>query len=131
MDLVLKIVVKLPKLLFLIVSGTLTSAFNQLVTYKYRSKSVSGELALVTGSGSGIGKLIALKLAQLGAKLVLVDIDKESNEKTAGEIIAAGGYAQVFTCDLSNQSSINDVAKEVIAYHIIFFLSKFIGKVKC
>lgn len=97
----------------LIIYSIILCLVKQIVPYKYRSKSIENELALVTGSGSGIGKLIAIKLAKLGAKLVLVDIDKTSNEKTANEILANGGFAKAFTCDLSSRDNIYQLADQV------------------
>lgn len=47
-----------------------------LIPRRYRSKSISGEVALVTGAASGIGRLIAIKLAALGAHVVIWDINK-------------------------------------------------------
>lgn len=43
----------------------------------YRAKSVKGEIVLVTGGGGGIGRLIALKFARLGATVVVWDIKKD------------------------------------------------------
>jgi all-trans-retinol dehydrogenase (NAD+) len=102
----------------LIIYSIILCIVKQIVPYKYRSKNIEGELALVTGSGSGIGKLIAIKLARSGAKLVLVDIDKESNEKTANEILANGGYAKSFICDLSSRDNIYKLADEVLAFNL-------------
>jgi len=47
---------------------------------------LNGKTALVTGAARGIGKAIALRLAQEGARIVLNDINKESLEDTAREI---------------------------------------------
>ena len=43
---------------------------------RYRSKSIKGEIALITGGAGGIGRLIAIKLANLGAHVVIWDINK-------------------------------------------------------
>lgn len=48
---------------------------------KFR-KSLDGEIALVTGGGSGIGRLIAKKLSKLGCVIVTVDISKPGNDET-------------------------------------------------
>lgn len=48
-----------------------------LVPARYKMKSVSGEIALVTGGGNGLGRLLSLRLANLGAIVVIWDINKE------------------------------------------------------
>nr|XP_033789284.1 retinol dehydrogenase 10 isoform X1 [Geotrypetes seraphini]XP_033789285.1 retinol dehydrogenase 10 isoform X1 [Geotrypetes seraphini] len=48
-----------------------------------REKSVAGQVCLVTGAGSGLGRLFALELARRRARLVLWDINGQSNEETA------------------------------------------------
>ena len=57
------------------------------------SKKVDGKVALVTGSGRGIGREVALKLANEGARLVVNDLDKEFAYQVVEEIKAAGGEA--------------------------------------
>jgi 3-oxoacyl-[acyl-carrier protein] reductase len=52
-----------------------------------------GKVALVTGSGRGIGRSVALKLAAHGARLVVNDLDEEVAQQVAGEIRDAGGEA--------------------------------------
>lgn len=52
-----------------------------LVPRSFRAKSVVGEICLITGAGGGIGRLIALKFAKLGAVVVVWDI------KTDGELL--------------------------------------------
>ncbi len=53
----------------------------------------TGKTALITGSGSGIGKSVAIMLADLGANIVINDVNAENAEKTAGEIIEKGRKA--------------------------------------
>lgn len=54
---------------------------------------LAGKVALVTGSGRGIGRAIALKLAAEGAAVVVNDLDPEPAQQTVDEIVAAGGRA--------------------------------------
>jgi len=100
--------------LCLLVYYSIIGLFRQIVPYTYRSKDVKGEIVLITGAGSGLGKLMAKKLAKLGARLVLIDVDEKANQKTANEILNEGGNAKAFTCDLSDRKAIYVVADEVI-----------------
>jgi 3-oxoacyl-[acyl-carrier protein] reductase len=54
---------------------------------------LDGKVALVSGSGRGIGREIALKLASEGARVVVNDLDREPAEDTIAAITAAGGEA--------------------------------------
>ena len=54
---------------------------------------LTGKVALITGSGRGIGRAIALKLASEGAKIVVNDLDAAPGDAVAAEIKAAGGEA--------------------------------------
>lgn len=60
------------------------------------SKKVDGKVALVTGSGRGIGREVALKLANEGARVVVNDLDKEVAHQVVEEIKSTGGDA--FAC---------------------------------
>ena len=58
---------------------------------------LEGKVALVSGSGRGIGREIALKLAQEGARVVINDLDPEPAKQTVADIVAAGGQAVACT----------------------------------
>jgi 3-oxoacyl-[acyl-carrier protein] reductase len=56
-------------------------------------KKLNGKIAIVSGSGRGIGRAVALKLAADGAKVVVNDIDAAPAEETVAKIFATGGEA--------------------------------------
>ncbi len=55
---------------------------------------------LLTGAGSGIGRLMALNLASRGAHIICWDINTQGNEETVQEITKAGGNACAYTVDV-------------------------------
>ena len=57
------------------------------------TRKLEGKTAIVTGSGRGIGREIALKLAREGARVVINDLDAAPAEETVADISAAGGQS--------------------------------------
>jgi 3-oxoacyl-[acyl-carrier protein] reductase len=68
---------------------------------------------LVTGGGRGIGAAIAVRLADLGAALVVCGRTQSHVDHTAGRIRAAGGRAEAITCDVSNWNSVAALAGKI------------------
>lgn len=79
---------------------------------------LTGKVAVVTGGGRDIGKMTSIKLASLGAKVVINYFDtKDEAEKTLVEIKAAGGEAILVQGDMTKQADIdNMVAKSLEAF---------------
>lgn len=64
------------------------------------------KVAIVTGSGRGIGAAIARLFAQEGARVVLGDVDERSLEETVQKVQAEGGQALACPCDVTDRYSI-------------------------
>merc|ERR1719433_2399267 len=75
-------------------------------------KDIKGQVVLVTGGGSGIGRLMCLRFARLGASVVTWDINKVGNEETVSMIKAEGKKAYSYTVDMSSKDAIYDTAKK-------------------
>jgi all-trans-retinol dehydrogenase (NAD+) len=76
---------------------------------------VVGKRTLITGAASGIGKLLARRLADAGARLVLWDIDSAGLAQLETEFAAAGHEVDVYTCDLASRDTIAAVAARTLA----------------
>ncbi|HID29383.1 MAG TPA: SDR family NAD(P)-dependent oxidoreductase, partial [Desulfobacterales bacterium] len=78
-----------------------------------KTMNFDGKVAIVTGGGSGIGREVVLKLARLGAKVAIVDIDEESADKVALEVRERGGEVLVVKTDISEYDQTVAMAKAV------------------
>ena len=75
--------------------------------------SLIGKTAIVTGGASGIGKAISKIFAEQGAKVHILDINKEGATQTANEIRKANQKAVAHCCDVSNQKNVNEIIKKI------------------
>ncbi|XP_048728483.2 estradiol 17-beta-dehydrogenase 11-like [Ostrea edulis] len=78
-----------------------------------KRKDVRNEIVLITGAGHGIGREIALEFGRLGARVVIWDINKRTNDATAEEIKRNGGTAYAYVCDLTKTDDIRTTADKV------------------
>jgi NAD(P)-dependent dehydrogenase (short-subunit alcohol dehydrogenase family) len=77
-------------------------------------KRLSGKTALITGGSKGLGKAMALALAEEGATVLLVSRDRGKLESVAEE---AGSSARVFVADVAREDEVERLRKEVAAAH--------------
>ncbi len=72
----------------------------------------SGQVAIVTGGGTGLGRAMALEYARLGARLVLASRSREHLEPTVAEIQKAGGEALAVPTDVRDPSQVDRMIQE-------------------
>jgi NADP-dependent 3-hydroxy acid dehydrogenase YdfG len=71
--------------------------------------------ALVTGAGSGIGRSIAMTLADIGLRVALVGRDREKLERTRAEFVNGKDSAFVATCDITDRFAVESTVRSVEA----------------
>lgn len=71
--------------------------------------SLKGKHAIITGSGSGIGKSIATLFARQGAFVHLLDLTQDAVKSTLEEITKAGGQAQSYACNVADEVQVNNI----------------------
>lgn len=85
------------------------------ITAKPEPDQFKGQIAVVTGAGSGIGRSMALLLGKLGAKVHAADLNGASAIDTAGTINDAGGEAVAHTLDVTDAAAVAKLAEEIFA----------------
>ena len=69
-------------------------------------KRFEGKVAVITGSGRGIGAACATRLADEGAAVVVSDMDPKTTEETSARIASGGGKAKGIACDVTDRESV-------------------------
>ncbi|GAB2472398.1 SDR family oxidoreductase [Comamonas humi] len=82
----------------------------------FRPDLFAGQVILITGGGSGIGRCTAHELASLGASLALIGRKLEKLQSVADEI-AAPGRVSLHTCDIRDEAAVRDTVAAVLARH--------------
>jgi NAD(P)-dependent dehydrogenase (short-subunit alcohol dehydrogenase family) len=73
-----------------------------------------GKVCVVTGAGSGIGRALAVQLADAGASLAISDVNKVGLKETAA-LLPAGARAKTYPLDVSSKQAVQAHAEEVLA----------------
>ncbi len=86
-------------------------------TYRsvFRPGLFSGQAAIVTGGGSGLGRCTAHELASLGAKVALVGRKMEKLTVVQDEIAGAGGKARCYVCDIREEDAVKQAVASILA----------------
>jgi NAD(P)-dependent dehydrogenase (short-subunit alcohol dehydrogenase family) len=75
--------------------------------------------AIITGGGSGIGRAIALRIAQDGSHVVILEIQKEAGDETVKLIEEAGGSGECLPCDVSDTESVRAAFEKISRVDIL------------
>jgi NAD(P)-dependent dehydrogenase (short-subunit alcohol dehydrogenase family) len=75
---------------------------------------IAGKIAMVTGASSGIGEALSIRLAEAGAKVLLVARSREKLEAVQQEVDFRGGESLIHTCDLSDPGDVDRLVREVL-----------------
>ena len=78
-------------------------------------RSVAGRVAVVTGAASGMGRATAWLLADEGAKVAALDVDRGGLSETVDAIVDAGGTALAVVCDMADPEAIEQAVARVRA----------------
>ena len=73
------------------------------------------KVAIVTGAGQGIGKGVALRLANAGAQVIIAEYNSETAEATSAEILALGRRSLAYQIDLSKVEQIQPMVDRVVS----------------
>lgn len=88
--------------------------YTYLDRFRKRMRGLEEKTAIVTGSGRGIGRAIALRLAEEGATVAVNDVDPENAAETVSLIEEAGGEAMTAVADVTDLEEVRDMVSEVV-----------------
>jgi len=77
------------------------------------AKNLAGNVVLVTGAGRGLGRGLALGFAREGCKVAVVDINMTTASSTAADIVAAGGVAKAYSCNVADPDDVTALRRSV------------------
>jgi len=78
------------------------------------SGSMEGRVALITGAGRGIGRTIALRVAEAGGEVLCADLTEEMSQGTVGEIVEAGGKARTVGMDVTDDEAVESGVRALL-----------------
>jgi citronellol/citronellal dehydrogenase len=83
----------------------------------FRPGLFAGQVFLITGGGSGIGRCTAHELVALGARVALIGRKPEKLQAVQAELREAGGEASVHVCDIREEAAVQQTVRDVLGAH--------------
>lgn len=77
---------------------------------------LEGKRAIITGGGNGIGAAAALRFAQEGAKVTILEIKKDAGERSATAVEAAGGECLFLECDITKPEAVEAAVTKSVSH---------------
>jgi len=101
---------------FTLNASSTTLAEQMLSSYQsvLRAGLFAGQVAIVTGGGSGIGRCTAHELASLGARVALIGRKLEKLESVKTEIARAAGEARCYACDIREEDTVKQTVAAIL-----------------
>jgi len=75
---------------------------------------IAAKHVVITGGASGLGRVMASRMADLGAAVTLLDLNEEGLMSAVAQIRDAGGVTRGYTCDISDREEVARVARELV-----------------
>ena len=82
---------------------------------RMNEKELTGEVVVLTGAGSGIGREMALQLARCGCRLALWDLNQATLDAVVKEIRSFGGEARAYVADVTDRTRVYAVGEQVLS----------------
>ncbi|EDW64209.1 estradiol 17-beta-dehydrogenase 11 [Drosophila virilis] len=80
------------------------------IAFGYPEKELNTDIALITGGGNGLGRLLAERLGKMGTKVIIWDINKKGIAETVEIVQEAGGYCKGYVVDISKKEEVYKAA---------------------
>ncbi|EDW77874.1 uncharacterized protein Dwil_GK24717 [Drosophila willistoni] len=80
------------------------------IVFGYPEKELNTDIALITGGGNGLGRLLAERLGKMGTKVIIWDINKKGIAETVEIVEEAGGYCKGYVVDISKKEEVYKAA---------------------
>lgn len=69
----------------------------------------------ITGAGQGLGRSMAVYMAQKGARIAVIDLSQEHMDETKAQIEAAGSSASTFLCNVANEQQVEETFSAIVS----------------